>query len=200
MKNIVSILAASLLVLSATSAFAQSVGDGSKTFKVDAAKSKIAFLSEAPAEKIKGTANGALSGEVTINLANVSETTGKIILPVKSMATGNKLRDRHMKGKDWLNGKKNPNITFTIESLTGTKLEGKAVTGTAVGKININGVSAPAKANVVLKVAAAKGIFKVEIKKMVIKLADHKVAGKKGVVGDKVGTTIEISGVVYGKG
>lgn len=200
MKNIVSILAASLLMLTATSAFAQSIGEGSKTFKVSSAKSSISFLSEAPAEKIKGTANGAVSGEVTINLANVAETTGKVIVPVKSMKTGNKLRDRHMTGKDWLNGKKHPNISFTIESLTETKLEGKAVTAVAVGKININGVAAPAKANVLLKVNAAKGIFKVEIKKMVVKLADHKVAGKKGVVGDKVGSSIEIKGVVYGKG
>lgn len=199
MKNIVSILAASLFVLSASSAFAQSVGDGSMTFKIEASKSKIKFLSEAPGEKIKGTGNGALKGEISINLANVAETTGKIILPVKTMATGNKLRDRHMQGKDWLNAKKNPNITFTIEAIKGGKLEGKAVSGVAVGKININGVSAAAEANVVLKVAAAKGIFKVEIKKMVVKLADHKVAGKKGVVGDKVGSTIEISGVVYGK-
>ena len=199
MKSMLTVAAASLVMFSVSSASAQSLGEGSKTFAIDSTKSTIKFDSEAPAERIQGTANGKINGKVTINLANVAETTGSISFPVESMKTGNKLRDRHMAGKDWLNGKKNPNITFTLTGIEGGKSDGKAVTGVAVGKVNINGKDADAKADIELKYAASKGLFKVEIKSFVVKLADHDVAGKKGVVGNKVGETIEITGLIYGK-
>jgi polyisoprenoid-binding protein YceI len=199
MKSMLTVAAASLVMFSVSSASAQSIGEGSKTFGINASKSAIKFVSNAPAEKIQGTANGKISGEVTINLADVKETTGKISFPVDSMETGNKLRDRHMKGKDWLNAKKNPNVTFTLTGISDATVAGGAVTGVAVGKVNVNGKDADAKATIEMKYLAEKGLFKVEIKDFKVKLANHDVAGKKGVVGNKVGETIEITGVIYGK-
>ncbi len=199
MKSMLTVAAASLVMFSVSSASAQSLGEGSKSFGINSGKSALKFVSNATAEKIQGTANGKINGTVTINLADVSKSEGKIMFPVDSMETGNKLRDRHMKGKDWLNAKKNPNITFTLTGITGVKVEGISAKGIAVGKVNVNGKDADAKAQIELKYAADKGLLKVEIKSFQVKLANHDVAGKKGVVGNKVGETIEISGVIYGK-
>ena len=157
MKSMLTVAAASLVMFTAGSAFAQSIGDGEKTFAVNASKSAIKFVSEAPAEKIQGTANGKISGSVTLNLSNLAESKGTISFPVGSMETGNKLRDRHMKGKDWLNAKANPNITFTLESIADGVADGAGAKGIAVGKINVNGVEAPAKAEIELKYLAEIG-------------------------------------------
>lgn len=199
MKSMLTVAAASLVMFTTASAFAQSIGEGEKTFAVNSSKSTIKFVSEAPAEKIQGTANGKISGSVTLNLANLAESKGKISFPVDSMESGNKLRDRHMKGKDWLNAKKHPNITFTLESIADGQADGASATGVAVGKVSVNGVEAPARAQIELKYLAEKGLFKVKITSLQVRLANHNVEGKRGVVGNKVGETIEITGLVYGK-
>lgn len=169
--------------------------------ELDASRSKISFVSTAPAEKIVGTAED-VSGTVKLNLEKL-DGTGKLSFPVEKMNTGNKLRDKHLVGKDWLNAKANPTITFELTSITDTKdvkREGTQVefTGTANGNVTVNGVSAPSKAEVKVKLDTAKNIARIE-PTFKVKLADHKVEGKKGVVGDKVGETIDITGVLYAK-
>jgi hypothetical protein len=204
-KQLITSAVLTTLMLSVSSmAFAQNVDvlSGSKTVAVNSKKSNIKIVSEAPSEKIEGTVESGISGSFTMNMDNVAETTGSIALPVKEINTGNKLRDKHMRGKDWLNAKKNPNITFTIESLKDVKMsekEGKkqSFKGLAVGKVNINGTDAPAQANVTVT-ALEGGKVKIAIDKFTVKLEDHKIAGKKGTIGNKVGETIEITGLVYG--
>lgn len=186
--------AATLMLVGASStAWAQA-----STLTVDGAKSQIKFVSEAPAEKIVGTAD-KLSGKVEVDPQALT-ASGKISFPVASMQTGNKMRDKHMTGEDWLNAKANPQITFTVSSLQDAKVETSAdktvIKGLALGTVNVNGVDAPSKAQVTITLLSAKKIAKVDTK-LQIKLADHKVAGKKGVVGAKVGETIDIDGTIY---
>lgn len=203
-QQIISSAALSAMILCvASTAFAQDleVLSGEAKMKVATKKSNIKFTSEAPAEKIEGTVESGIKGEFVINADDVKKTKGAISLPVEQMNTGNKLRDKHMHGKDWLNAKKHPAITFTVESLDKVEMgksDGKkqAFKAVAVGKVNINGVDAPAKAGVKIT-ALASGKMKIEIEKFTVKLADHKVAGKKGVVGNKVGESIEIEGLIY---
>lgn len=197
-------LAISALILSLSSmAFAQGLEilSGEVTMKVAPKKSNIKFTSEAPAEKIEGTVEEGITGSFTMNMDDLSKTTGSVALPVKNMNTGNKLRDKHMRSDDWLNAEKHPTITFTIESLDKVevaKVDGKkqSFKAVAVGKININGVDAPAKAGI-KGTALDSGKLKIKIDRFSVKLADHKVAGKKGVVGNKVGESIEIEGIIY---
>lgn len=204
-KQLITSAVLTTLMLSISSmAFAQNVDvlTGSKTVTVNSKKSNIKIESEAPAEKIQGTIEKGIAGTFTMNMDNVAETTGSISLPVKEINTGNKLRDKHLRGKDWLNAKKNPNITFTIESLKDVKVsakEGKkqSFKGIAAGKININGTDAPAEAKVTVT-ALAGGKVKISIDTFVVKLKDHKIAGKKGTIGNKVGKTIDIAGIIYG--
>lgn len=200
MKQIIrrplSLLCALGLMLAAAPAMADDY-----TMTVDGAKSSISFISEAPAEKIQGTGK-KLSGSIKLTIGEASTAAGTITMPVEAMETGNKLRDRHMHGGDWLNAKKNANITFAVASLKDAKTakdgDKTVITATAVGKVSVNGVEVDKEAPVTITALPDKGIVKVETK-LSVKLADHKVAGKKGVVGSKVGETIEITGLIYGK-
>ncbi len=187
--RIVAPILTALAILSlTTAAFAQDVEgiDGTKTITINAdnGKNQIVFVSEAPAEKIKGTAK-KITGEVKMNFDDLSKTTGKISFPVDTMETGNRMRDRHLKGDDWLNAKKNPNIVFTVTGLSDikkTKDTGKVLKFSAVanGTVNVNGVDAPNKAKVTITIAksAKKGAYPVKIEPILkVALADHKVEG-----------------------
>lgn len=182
------------LVAMSAPAFAQ-------TLTINKKKSKVSFVSEAPAEKIVGVAKGV---EGTVKIGEGFKTaSGTVSVPVKTMNTGNDTRDEHMHSAKWLNAKANPNIAFTITGLEGSKVkvEGKktVVKAVAVGSIKVNGVSQPTKAPVVIT-TLKKGdttIAKIQLA-FNVKLADHKVAGTEGVVGNKVGKLIAVTGVLYG--
>ena len=197
---------AALLALAAPG-FAQDIEavQGTKTLETNPERSQIVFVSEAPAEKIKGTAKG-VKGSIKINMDDVSKTSGQLMFPVKNMDTGNKMRDRHLQGRDWLNAKKNPMITFNVEGLKDARIkEGKnkiVIKAKAVGSVVVNGVTAPNTADVTITIAtgAKKGAHAVKVEpKLQVALADHEVEGKRGVVGNKVGKTIDIEGLIYGK-
>lgn len=203
-KHNLSILSVFAISAFAGSAFAEDVpgADGVKDVTFGGGKSYIKFVSTAPAEVIKGTSPD-IKGQVKFNMDALEETTGELSVEVKTLDTGNKMRDRHLAGKDWLNAKKNPKITFTIEGLKNIKqteaTKKKTVyTATTVGKITVNGVAKATEAPVTITIGAGGGKIKVE-PKFIVKLADHNVAGKKGAVGDKVGEKIDIEGLVYGK-
>ena len=198
--------ALSLLALLSAPALAQDLPglDGVKTLSIDAKKSSIKFVSDAPAEKIVGTAKG-LSGDLKLNLDDISKTSGKLMFPVKSMNTGNDLRDEHLHGKDWLNAEAHPNIVFTVKGLEGAKVTdaGKAVSISAValGTVNVNGVDAPAKAPVEIKILKEAGgdghTVKVE-PTLNVELEKFKIKGKRGTIGSKVAKSVAITGTVYG--
>src|SRR5258705_7536077 len=64
------------------------------------------FLSEAPIERIHGTAAGA--GVVVTDLADLSRTSGAVSVPVATMKTGSPIRDQHLHGESWLDSASHP--------------------------------------------------------------------------------------------
>jgi polyisoprenoid-binding protein YceI len=78
-------------------------------------KGNASFTSEAPLEKIEGTATS--SGTLQVDLEDFTAIRGEINVPVSSMETGNKTRDEHLRGSDWLDASKCPNVSFKIESV-----------------------------------------------------------------------------------
>lgn len=182
------------LVAMSAPAFAQ-------TLTINKGKSKVSFVSEAPAEKIVGVAKG-VEGTVKIG-EDYKSASGTVSVPVKSMNTGNDTRDDHMRSAKWLNAKANPNISFVITGLDGANVkttgDKTVVKATAVGSINVNGVSKPTKAPVVITTLKKgdKTIAKIQLA-FNVKLADHKVSGTEGVVGNKVGKLIAVKGTLYG--
>lgn len=212
MKQVVSgalILGVTLVAGSAFAAGLEGKAGEAKAILDDTVRpGQVKFVSEAPAEKIVGTADG-IKGEVVFNLAELEKSAGKISVPVKSMKTGNDQRDEHLRGADWLNAEKHPEITFELKGLKDIKVAAKegdkqVFVAKAFGAITVNGVAKDIEADVKVswldekKGAKNPGdMVKVE-GKFIVKLADHKVAGKRGVVGDKVGESIQIDLTLYG--
>jgi polyisoprenoid-binding protein YceI len=184
---------ASLMLLAST-ASAQSA-----SLSVDGRRSTLSFISDAPGERIVGTASG-ISGSIQTDLANPAATTGTIQFPVSSMETGNAMRDRHMQGEQWLNGDANPNIVFTIERIDNPTVSTNGnrtdITGTAVGTVTINGVAAPVQAQVAVALNSETRTARIQ-PTFSVSLAAHNIAGRDGAIGDTVGATIAIEGTVY---
>lgn len=189
MKHIRTALAAAALLAFAAPALA-----APQTLNV---KGQARWVSEAPVEKIVGTADG--TGALTVDLADPSTIRGTITMPVASMKSGNDQRDDHLKGSDWLEADKHPTIDFAIGSVKVVEgPKGDAVKEAKVevtGKFTLHGVTTDLTAPATLKWKGDK--VKIETA-FVVKLADYKVAGKQGVVGEKVGETIDVSVVLKG--
>ena len=156
-----------------------------------AVKGKANWVSDAPVEKIVGTADG--KGELTVDFDDLSSIKGTITMPVASMKSGNAQRDDHLKGAEWLDAANHPDISFEV---TGVKVveapKGDAVKEARVevsGKFTLHGVTTDLTTPATLKWKGDK--VKIETG-FVVKLADYNVAGKQGVVGNKVGETIDV--------
>jgi polyisoprenoid-binding protein YceI len=117
------------------------------TYRVRAdGKSRVEFESDAPLETMTGKSS-KVSGSLTVDPSDITKTTGSFKVPVKSLRTGNDLRDEHLQGDGWLNAKKNPNIHFEIaEVVLGKKgpkelKQGKDTKVTVKGKFTAHGVT-----------------------------------------------------------
>jgi polyisoprenoid-binding protein YceI len=149
------------------------------------------FLSEAPLEKIVGVSEGVMI--LTGDFGDLKALQTAVVIPVESMRTGNAIRDDHLRSEGWLNVKANPNVEFKTTSIEVLKQKGNATKGkaklNAVGNITINGVSKPLTA--VVKIKWSPKSVKVKTK-FSVALADFNVKGSEGVVGNKVGKSIDI--------
>lgn len=147
------------------------------------------FISDAPAEKINGTAKG--SADLKINGSDITSLQGTISFDVASMKTGNEMRDEHLQSEMWLDAANHPKITFTIKSIT----KGDDGKYAVAGEFKLHGV---AKAITASAMAVTKDNKMKIVTKFEIALADYNVKGKSGVIGDKVGETIQIQAQLRG--
>jgi polyisoprenoid-binding protein YceI len=168
-------------------------------------KNQFTWNSDAPLEKIQGTAEG-VTGAITLDPKNLSTLRGTVSASVATMKTGNTTRDGHLQGNQWLDAAKYPTISFVIGSVSGIKVSGNSATGTATGKFTMHGVtknvSIPFKLTYIdasAKTAQrAPGDLVSITAEFDVALADYNVAGSKGVVGSKVGQTINVKAQLFG--
>ena len=184
-----------MVLLVSVPAFAQ---DG--RMSLDSERSTLTWTSEAPAEKIVGTAS-EIEGAVSWDLSDLEATAGTFQFPVDSMQSGNRLRDRHLKGRDWLNARANPNVIYRIERLEvleRSERDGQLhLTVKIHGRVTINGVEAANESRA--QVAIIPESRRVRIQPQIeVSLRDHQVAGRRGAIGDTVGESIQIEGTLYG--
>jgi polyisoprenoid-binding protein YceI len=200
---------ATAVVLSSATSIPGAAG-GSKKYTLNNAvgKNAIEFVSDAPMEKINGTADG-VDGSFMLDAANLEATTGKITVKVMTMKTANSKRDEHMYDAMWLDASKYPTIVFDVKSLKDVKITTKdgrsVVTATAVGSFTCHGVTKPSTANVTItylpesaetKKRASGNLAMIEAT-FAVALADHSITGKSGVVGKSVGETIAVTAKVF---
>lgn len=158
----------------------------------------LTFLSDAPLEKIEGIAEG-VRGSVTLDPDDLSRTRGSFSVPVDGLKTGSPIRDEHLKGDDWLEAKKYPEIRFELSEVVVERVRRKggllSATGTAKGRFTLHGRTTPLSAAVAFKWKGKRAKAQLSF---TIRLADYQVKGQSGVMGKKVGETIAISGVLRG--
>ncbi len=202
--------AAVALLAIATASQAQPLkvtASGSKTVKLSdrVGKNQFEWLSTAPLEEIKGTAEG-VSGTITLDPRNPASLRGTISAQVATMKSGNDTRDGHLRGPAWLDATTFPTISFTIASVSGLKVSGNEVSGTATGKFTMHGVTKQITIPFTLKYIDANaktrerapGDLVMVTAKFDVSLRDYNVAGSKGTIGSKVGETITVNAKLFG--
>jgi polyisoprenoid-binding protein YceI len=108
------------------------------TYRVGGGKGKATFVSDAPLETMTGKTN-KVTGALTIDPTDITTTTGNFKVPVKSLRTGNDLRDEHLQGDGWLDAKKNPFIHFEITEVILGKKSNKALKQGKDSKVQVKG-------------------------------------------------------------
>ena len=160
-------------------------------------KAKAQWVSEAPVEKITGSAKGRAT--LTMNGDDFSTLKGDIVFKVGSMKSGNDTRDKHLRSAQWLDAATYPDITFSVESVEVTADTEKGKKVKVSGSISIHGVSQPLSTDAIIKTLEKDGKKKIMIKtKFEVELGKFNIEGKKGIVGKKVGKTIQIKTTLKG--
>jgi polyisoprenoid-binding protein YceI len=98
------------------------------------------FKLDAPLESINGSANG-VSGTVTFDPEHPGATMGKIVVAANTLMLPNTMQQGHMRGPQWMDAAKFPEITFEQKELHNVKTEGEITTADAVGTFTCKGVS-----------------------------------------------------------
>lgn len=127
---------------------------------------KIEFKLDAPLEKIAGTAN-AVSGTVTFDPQNPGSTRGKIVVATASMTVPNGMQTSIMRGHQWLDAGKFPEITFEVKDLSNVKTDKDKTSADVAGIFTLHGVS-------------KEVTFPVEMKYLKDKLGEHLGGSQKG--------------------
>jgi len=203
-----------ILLLAATSAVAGTgftgVASSKATYTLNdkVGSNNLTFDSDAPVEKIHGTANG-VTGSFILNPADLEATTGTITVPVRNMKTAITKRDDHMYSPNWLDADAFPTISYSVKSLKNVKTTNKdgrmVATATAVGTFTCHGVTKPLEAKVMItfvpesadtKKRASGNLVMVNAQFMVA-LADYGITGMGNIVGTKVGKEIAIDASLF---
>lgn len=110
--------------------------------------SRIQFISDAPLETITGVSSH-VTGELTVDPANLSSARGNVAVRVDSIRTGVDLRDEHLRGDSWLGAAAHPNATFEITRVEGASrlVPNEPTTVRIHGRFSIHGVTRDVVAN-----------------------------------------------------
>ncbi len=197
------------LILTSTAGMSRAqltVGSGQKVATINDKinKNQFVWLSKAPLENIQGTSE-AVKGKIVLDPADLSKMTGWMTTDVASMQSGNGPRDEHLAGPQWLDAKKYPKIKFEIAAITNLKVDGNAATGYANGTFIMHGVSKSMIVPFSLRYLPenpktrerAPGDLVMFSADFNISLKDFNVAGTDGMVGSKVGETINIKAQLF---
>ena len=132
------------LILTSTFAFLLAASAQAETqsfdFKDPKGVNNATFKLDAPLEAITGTANG-ISGTVSYDAEKPESLTGKIVVETKSLTIPNPVMTDHMRGADWLDAAKFPEITFEAAKVANVKRDGDNTTADVTGKFTMHGAT-----------------------------------------------------------
>jgi polyisoprenoid-binding protein YceI len=177
---------------------------GEQTFNFEDKRNQVKFFSTTPLEDITGISN-AVKGRVTLNVSDIKNMKGSIIIPVSSIKTAIDLRDEHLRSENWLDADNYPEITFSIKKVGDVKVAAdNKLEAKVTGDFTAHGVTKEVVADVSLtyldaseqtKQYAPGDLLGVQAKFNII-LSDFEVENM--VVGQKVSESIEITATLRG--
>ena len=137
--------------------------------------SQIEFVSKAPMETFGGKTK-KVSGEVSLDPAQVADSIAvSVHVDMASLDTGVEMRNKHMR-ENHLHTAQYPDAVFTggkLENLSARQLEeGKPVTATISGTMNLHGVEKPLQAPITMTYRGGTLHVSTQFK---IKLADYSI-------------------------
>lgn len=134
-----------------------------------------------------------LSGSIEMDEKKPQNSKVSIEIDAGSVYTGDKKRDAHLKGPDFLNTKQYPKIVF--KSARVKKTRGGA---TVTGQLSLHGVTrgVTVKMRIVGKGKDPWGNSRVGFEgTFSVKLKDYKIKGMAGAVGDRIDLIVAVEGM-----
>ena len=183
---------------------------GAKAFYVDrgAGNNQISVFSESTLEDFTVVCN-EIAGQWQVNPGDVEAIHGRFAARVKDLKTGIDLRDHHLRGADWLDAGKYPEIVIKIAHAADVKkVEKNSAEMKLIGTCSLHGRTRDARIPCTLTyldespetMRRAKGDLVRLRASFEIKLSDYNVLGPKGsnVIGLKVADNLPIKVTVFG--
>lgn len=206
------VLVATLAFSAANAATDAKVGvSGKRYVKLNNAvrTNELTFVSNAPLEKIEGSASG-IAGGFMMDPANLEATSGTITVTTNTMQTGMSKRDGHMLGEEWLDAEHYPSITYTVRELRNISVvqtDGAKATikATAIGEFTMHGITKAMEATVTITYVRASDATKARASGDLVMLDarftvpwnEYGIKGRKSF-NDKVSQSIEIHASLFG--
>ncbi|XOV66184.1 MAG: YceI family protein [Fluviicola sp.] len=131
---------------------------------LDTEKAKVSF--NFVAEDVKGSVSG-IDATISLNLTDLGSSTVQGTAQVATLSTGIKMRDKHLKSKDYFHAEQYPTMSFTSSSI-----EKKGEQYFAHGTLTIKGTTKDVSFKMVMK-------DEVLVMTTTINAADYDVSPKK---------------------
>ncbi|RYG33216.1 YceI family protein [bacterium] len=155
----------------------------------------VQWLMDSPLEPIAGKAS-EISGTVVYDEEHPEKSTGKVVIQAKSMEAPVALMTQHMHGKDWLDVKTYPTMSFTVKKVQKGETLAGSTAGVITGDFKLHGVTkeitVPVEIRLVKGGLAAKmggrmkgDVFRIRTE-FRIKRSDYGVGEQFPSVGDEV--------------
>jgi polyisoprenoid-binding protein YceI len=183
---------------------------GEKTFYVNprAGNSQVTVFSQSTLEDFTTVCN-RVSGEWQVNPKDLETFHGHFSLRVDNMHTGIELRDHDMRGPDWFDSARYPEITIDINKVTDVKKASpNSATMNLVGTCSMHGHTNPVSIPCTLAYLDASPMTMKLVKGDVIriraeftmKLSDYGLTGPPGTetIGVKVSDDQDVKVTVFG--
>jgi len=167
-----------------------------ETYQIDATHSSVGFSIRHLVGRTAGVFTD-FSGEVVYDPARVEDASVKATIEVASINTNNEKRDSHLRGADFFEADKHPQITFVSNGV-----EKKGDKLLVSGSLTLHGTTRPVVLPVEVLGTAVHPRYKVPVSgfaaELVIKRSDYGVntwTDVAGVLGDEVKVTLTIEAV-----
>lgn len=183
---------------------------GKKTFHVNsrAGNCQVSVFSQSTLEDFTTVCN-RVSGQFQLDPRNLEAFAGKFTLRVEDMRTGIELRDQHLRGADWLDAAKHPEIVMEFTKAEAAKRQdansaAMKLVGTCTLRGKTNPVSIPAIVTYLDESPATMKLVKGDVVRIradfELKLSDYGITGPAGseIIGMKVSDVQTLKVAVFG--